>query len=50
LPWPLQRARASIEENTAAQADGIQLPQSNPLLHFAKQLDVFIWMPQRVKG
>jgi hypothetical protein len=50
LPWPLQRAQASIEENTVAQADGIQLPQSNHLLHFAKQLDVFIWMPQRVKG
>jgi len=47
LPWPLQDAAAEIELNTMAQAAGITLPDSKPLLHFARQLEVLVWWPQR---
>jgi len=43
LPWPLQDAELDLELNTVAQADGIALPDSPPVLHFARQLQVFIW-------
>jgi uncharacterized protein len=43
LPWPLQDADAEIEINTIAQADGIQLPATKPLLHFSRDLEVLIW-------
>src|SRR5215472_2477462 len=47
LPWPLQDAVAEIESNTMAQAAGITLPDSKPLLHFARQLEVLVWWPKR---
>ena len=47
LPWPLQDAVAEIESNTMAQAAGITLPDSRPLLHFARELEVLVWWPQR---
>src|SRR4051812_21457415 len=47
LPWPLQRAQADIATNNVAQSQGIELPNEKPLLHFAKRLDVFIWLPER---
>jgi uncharacterized protein YqjF (DUF2071 family) len=46
-PWPLQRASAAIETNTMAEAAGIHLPPSPPLLHFARRLDVATWAPHR---
>lgn len=42
-PWPLQDGEAVIEENTMARAAGIMLPDTLPLLHFAKKLDVLVW-------
>jgi uncharacterized protein len=47
-PWPLQDASAQIDVNTMAAAAGIALPDTNPLLHFAKRLDVLIWPLRRV--
>jgi uncharacterized protein YqjF (DUF2071 family) len=47
LPWPLQEAEAKIEVNTMAQAAGIMLPDSQPLLHFSRFLEVLIWWPQK---
>ena len=41
--WPLQDAEAEISENTMASAAGITLPDTAPLLHFAKKLEVLIW-------
>jgi hypothetical protein len=35
-PWPLQPAEANIEVNTVAESDGIRLPDTKPLLHFAQ--------------
>jgi uncharacterized protein len=48
LPWPLQNASAHIEINTMAAAAGIALPDTEPLLHFARRLDVLIWPVRRV--
>lgn len=41
--WPLQGAEAEIEVNTMAEASGITLPSSSPVLHFARKLEVIIW-------
>jgi uncharacterized protein YqjF (DUF2071 family) len=47
--WPLQDAEAEIEMNTVALAAGIALPQSRPLLHFARKLEVLIWPLRQVQ-
>ncbi|MGZ4840026.1 MAG: YqjF family protein, partial [Terriglobales bacterium] len=49
LPWPLQAAEAEISRNTIAAAAGIRLPDSTPLLHFARALEVLVWAPERLK-
>ena len=41
--WPLQEAEAEIETNTMLDPLGLKLPQGNPLLHFARRLDVVAW-------
>lgn len=43
MPWPLQPAFADIEVNSMAAASGIDLPDTEPVLHFAKRLDVVVW-------
>ena len=48
LPWPLQDAEAKVELNTMAQAAGIHLPATPPLLHFARDLEVLVWWPEEV--
>jgi uncharacterized protein len=48
LPWPLQDAHADFMVNTMAQAAGIGLPKSAPLLHFARRLEVLLWPLRRV--
>jgi hypothetical protein len=48
-PWPLQDASAEISVNTMARAAGIALPDTKPLLHFARRLDVLIWPMRRVR-
>lgn len=42
-PWPLQPAAAEIELNSMTAPYGITLPQTAPLLHFARRLDVVAW-------
>jgi hypothetical protein len=42
-PWPLQAAQAGIAVNTMADAAGIRLPSTAPLLHFAKRQDMVAW-------
>jgi uncharacterized protein YqjF (DUF2071 family) len=46
--WPLHPAQAEIETNTMAEAAGLRLPNTPPLLHFAHRLDVLIWPLQFV--
>jgi len=48
VPWPLQEAKADFEVNTMAAAAGIELPKLNPVCHFAKELDVLVWAPERL--
>jgi uncharacterized protein YqjF (DUF2071 family) len=42
-PWPLQVAEAEIGVNTMADAAGLRLPSTAPLLHFAKRQDMVAW-------
>jgi uncharacterized protein YqjF (DUF2071 family) len=42
-PWPLQPAQASIDVNTMAVPLTLELPDTPPLLHFAKELEVVAW-------
>jgi uncharacterized protein YqjF (DUF2071 family) len=44
-PWPLQPAKAAFHHNTMAHASRIVLPDTEPVLHFAKFLEVYIFMP-----
>ncbi len=48
-PWPLQPAEAEISRNTMAEAHGIELPTSPPLLYYSRRLDVQAWWPRRVR-
>jgi uncharacterized protein YqjF (DUF2071 family) len=43
-PWPLQHAEAEIETNTMTDWLGIDLPDTAPLLHFARRLEVVAWL------
>ena len=38
--WPLQPAEVEVETNTMTEPLGIHLPDTQPLLHFAKRVDV----------
>ncbi len=49
VPWPLQRAEAEIERNTLCDWIPVQLPATQPLLHFARRLDVVVWPLQTLE-
>ena len=42
-PWPLQPAEAELHANTMAQPLGIELPDTNPICHFARYQEVVAW-------
>lgn len=42
-PWPLQPAEAELRVNTMTLAHGVRLPDTAPLLHYARRLEVAIW-------
>jgi uncharacterized protein YqjF (DUF2071 family) len=46
--WPLQPADADVHVNTMTHQLGMTLPDTPPLLHFARRLDVVGWLPERV--
>ncbi|MBD0330751.1 MAG: DUF2071 domain-containing protein [Thermoleophilia bacterium] len=48
-PWPLQPAEVEIELNTMAPT-AVELPDDEPLLHFAARQDVVIWPLEPVAG
>jgi uncharacterized protein YqjF (DUF2071 family) len=48
VPWPLQAAKAELDVNTMAEAAGIRLPDVAPLCHFAREIDVLVWLPERL--
>jgi len=47
-PWQLQDAEAEFGVNTMAQAAGIDLPDSKPLLHYSRLLEVLVWWPEKI--
>ena len=47
-PWPLQPAEAEIGRNTMAEAAGLALADTAPLLHFSKRQDMVAWPPERI--
>ena len=49
-PWPLQPAEAEVEQNTMTEQIRVPLPDTQPLLHFARYLEVVAWWPQRVRS
>ena len=47
-PWELHQAEAIFRTNTMAEAAGISLPTSAPLLHFARRQDMVAWAPEKL--
>ena len=45
-PWPLQPAEAEVERNTMAASLGLEALPGAPRLHFARRLDVRVWLPR----
>lgn len=48
VQWPLQNAEAEIQVNTMPEAAGILLPDTAPLLHYSRRLDVLVWPLRRI--
>ena len=46
-PWRLQLAQVEICRNTMALSHGIELPATEPLLHYARKMKALIWQPYR---
>jgi uncharacterized protein YqjF (DUF2071 family) len=46
--WPLQPAEAEVRTLTMTQQVGLELPETEPILHFSKRLDVLAWLPRRI--
>lgn len=44
-PWPLQRAEVEVQVNRTTEQIGVTLPETEPLLHFSKRLEVLAWLP-----
>ena len=42
-PWPIQRAEAEITDKSLASADGLHLPDTPPMLHYASKQEVLVW-------
>ncbi len=47
MPWPLEAAEAEIELNDLPAAYGIELPHTPPLLHYSRELVVYLWSLER---
>jgi uncharacterized protein len=48
LPWELQQAAVDLAENSMAQPAGIALPRQPETAHFARELKVLFWAPERL--
>ena len=49
MPWPLEAAEAEIELNDL-RLYGIEIPQTAPLLHYSRELVVYLWSLEKVWG
>ena len=50
MPWPLEAAEAEIELNDLPATYGIEIPQTTPLLHYSRELVVYLWSLDKVWG
>jgi uncharacterized protein YqjF (DUF2071 family) len=48
VPWPLEQAEAEFEVNLLPRAHGIELPDTAPLLLYARELVVYVWSLEMV--
>lgn len=48
-PWPLEEAEAEIEINDLPAVHGINLPDTKPLLHYSRELVVYVWQTEIVQ-
>ena len=48
IPWPLQRAEATIHKNTMGDPHSVGFEGPPALLHFAQRIDVVVWSPERL--
>ena len=46
--WPLQRAEVEVEELKMTGQIGVELPETEPVLHYASRIDVVAWPPARI--
>ena len=46
--WPLQPAEVEVEKLAMTEQIGVTLPETAPLLHFSRRLDVLAWPPRRI--
>lgn len=49
-PWELQHAECEIETNTMLEQIPLLLPNTTPHLLYVKNIDVIVWMPNKVRG
>lgn len=47
-PWPLQPAAIDLAANEMTEQIGLTLPDTKPLLHFSRKLEVVAWLPQKI--
>ncbi len=50
LPWSLERAEAEIRVNELARPHGLTLPDCEPILHFSRELEVYVWSLEAEPG
>jgi uncharacterized protein YqjF (DUF2071 family) len=43
VPWPLEAAEAEFKANDLPAAHGLRLPDTAPLLFYARELVVYLW-------
>jgi uncharacterized protein YqjF (DUF2071 family) len=44
-PWPLQPANGEVDAGELLAAVGLPMAEPPPLLHFARRIDVVVWLP-----
>jgi uncharacterized protein len=47
--WVLEPAEAQFSDLTLAAAQGVKLPDTEPLLHYSRQRDVIAWPPRTIR-
>jgi uncharacterized protein YqjF (DUF2071 family) len=48
--WPLQPAEVEVRTLAMTQQIGLELPETDPVLHFSRRLDVLAWLPRRISS